>query len=370
MVLERGNKQQQEQIIDVTSLAYQNFINSIKSDKSRYAYSVVLKNYLKYNHVTIDTLLNLSIKDSEHLLINYIQKLRSLDKSHSFIGLVFTTVKYFYVMNDIRINKEKIGKFLGESGRKYSDRAYTHEEIKKILDVSDLRMKSIVLLMASTGMRVGAIPDLKLKHLQEIKKENIYKVIVYEKSKEQYYTFCSPECYSVIQSYLDFRQKSGEKLDNESYLIREQFDINDFEQIRKKSRKVALFTIRNTLQTVLRKAGITEINHNFNFGDRNPIPMSHGFRKFWMTQAVKSKMPAEQREMLLGHKIGLASAYYRPSEDDLLDAYLVAVDNLTINEENRLRKRVEKLEIEKTIIDQMRVQILELKEKIESNHES
>ena len=58
--------------------------------------------------------------------------------------------------------------------------------------------------------------------------------------------------------------------------------------------------------------------------------MSHGFRKFWMNQAVKSKMPAEQREMLLGHKIGLASAYYRPSEDDLLDAYLVAVDNLTI----------------------------------------
>ena len=46
--------------------------------------------------------------------------------------------------------------------------------------------------------------------------------------------------------------------------------------------------------------------------------MSHGFRKFWMTQAVKSKMPAEQREMLLGHKIGLASAYYRPSEDDTI----------------------------------------------------
>jgi len=34
-------------------------------------------------------------------------------------------------MNDIRINKEKIGKFLGESGRKNTDRAYTHEEIKK-----------------------------------------------------------------------------------------------------------------------------------------------------------------------------------------------------------------------------------------------
>ena len=62
-----------------------------------------------------------------------------------------------------------------------------------------------------------------------------------------------------------------------------------------------------------------------------------------MTQAVKSKMPAEIREMLLGHKIGLASAYYRPTEQDMLDAYFVAVDNLTIEESNRLKKKVTEL---------------------------
>ena len=45
--------------------------------------------------------------------------------------------------------------------------------------------------------------------------------------------------------------------------------------------------------------------------------------------------------MLLGHKIGLASAYYRPSEDEMLNEYLKAVDNLTINEENRLKRKVE-----------------------------
>jgi len=74
--------------------------------------------------------------------------------------------------------------------------------------------------------------------------------------------------------------------------------------------------------------------------------MSHGFRKFWMNQAVKSKMNAEAREMLLGHKIGLACAYYRPSEEEMLEAYLVAADNLTINEENRLRIKVKKYEMD------------------------
>ena len=256
MEQQERQKKQQVIIIDVTSLAYQNFINSIKSKTTRYIYSNVLTNYLNDNKITIETLVNLPVKDNEQLLINYLEKLKSNDKSYSFLNLTFSGLKHFYVMNDIRINKEKISKFLGESGRKHSDRAYTHEEIKKILDVADLRMKIIVLLMASTGMRIGAIPDLKLKHLEEITKdkEKIYKIIVYGKSKEEYYTFCSPECYSTIKSYLEYRTKSGELLENESYLIREQFDINDFEQIRKKSRKISIFAVRNAIQVTIKKS--------------------------------------------------------------------------------------------------------------------
>ena len=45
--------------------------------------------------------------------------------------------------------------------------------------------------------------------------------------------------------------------------------------------------------------------------------------------------------MLLGHQIGLASAYYRPSDEEMLDSYLIAFNNLTINEENQLRRQVE-----------------------------
>ena len=55
--------------------------------------------------------------------------------------------------------------------------------------------------------------------------------------------------------------------------------------------------------------------------------------------------------MLLGHSIGLASAYYKPTEDEMLVEYLKAADNLTINEENRLRKKVEMLTIEKSKVD-------------------
>jgi hypothetical protein len=73
------------------------------------------------------------------------------------------------------------------------------------------------------------------------------------------------------------------------------------------------------------------------------VTATHGFRKFFTTQVINAKVNPEIREMLLGHKIGLASAYYRPTDKEMYQEYLKAVNHLTINEENRLRKRVDEL---------------------------
>ena len=60
-------------------------------------------------------------------------------------------------------------------------------------------------------MRIGVVSELQLKHLTEIPDKQTYKITAYEKStKSEYYTFCTPECYSAIKSYLDYREKSGE----------------------------------------------------------------------------------------------------------------------------------------------------------------
>lgn len=137
-------------------------------------------------------------------------------------------------MNDIPLNKKKINMFKGEFLRWVSDRAYTYEEIKKSLDISDLRMKSIILLMASSGIRVGSIPLLKLRNLEKI--DSVYKITVYEGRNEEYFTFCTPECAYFIESYLQYRTQKGEKLNDDSYLIRNQFDIIDLEQVRNRSK--------------------------------------------------------------------------------------------------------------------------------------
>jgi site-specific recombinase XerC len=51
--------------------------------------------------------------------------------------------------------------------------------------VADLRDRCIILLMASTGIRVGAIKSLKIKHLTRLQHEgNIGLLSVYPESKD------------------------------------------------------------------------------------------------------------------------------------------------------------------------------------------
>jgi hypothetical protein len=83
-----------------------------------------------------------------------------------------------------------------------------------------------------------------------------------------------------------------------------------------------------------------------------------------MTQAVNAKINPEIREMLLGHRIGIASAYYRPTIEEMQLEAEKLIDSLTINPESRLRRKVEKLEVEKGQFEALAAEIEILKQKI------
>ena len=365
-------QKQNQQEINTEGRPYYNFINSLKSEETKQGYNKCLKKYLQHYNITdVNKLLTFSVVEIENMLTDYLLELKQNNLSSSYINLNFCALKHFYFMNDVRINDKKISKFLGESKKKNVDRGYTHEEIKKLLDVSDIRIKVLVSVLASTGIRIGALTPLKLSHVKKVQNydADIYKFIIYENTKDQYLTFCTPECASYIDSYFEYRKRCGEQLNDNCYLIREQFDINDFEQIRKHGRKISQDTLNSILHSLALKAGIRKINHQFTGKERTAVPLAHGFRKFWTTQVINAKVNPEIREMLLGHKIGLMSSYYRPTQDEMLSEYLKAVNNLTIEESNRLRKQITELEQKQSEIDLMKykheMEMNQINEKIE-----
>jgi integrase len=74
----------------------------------------------------------------------------------------------FYTINDITLPIKKIKRYYPSKKRVNRDRAYTHDEIHRMLDIADERMRAVILLLASSGIRVGAVPLLKLRNLEKV----------------------------------------------------------------------------------------------------------------------------------------------------------------------------------------------------------
>ena len=82
---------------------------------------------------------------------------------------------------------------------------------------------------------------------------------------------CTPECASYIDAYFEQRIMNGEILENDSSLIRNQFDITDLEQIQNKSKGITLHTISRIVDIVLIKSGVKTVDHSCK-SNRKEVP--------------------------------------------------------------------------------------------------
>jgi len=86
-------------------------------------------------------------------------------------------------MADIQIPWKKITMGLPRIREAANDTAHTIKETKKLIEYPDRRIKSIILVMASSGIRIEAWDYLKRKHVTPIKNEKgqiiAAKIIVY-----------------------------------------------------------------------------------------------------------------------------------------------------------------------------------------------
>lgn len=328
------------------------FFSSIKSKDTKGKYRAYFKRYLELTGTDINTIV--SEKDPrtiEFQIIKFIDKMKNEGRNWGAIHNYVSMILAFYKINDIVLNVAKINKFMPEQRKVKKDRSYTHQEIHKMLEICDERTRCIILLMASTGMRIGAIPGLKVGNLDN------YKITVYENDKEEYFTFITPECKHAIDSYLDMRSRYGEKINDDSYLIREQFDRRD---------KFAIAHCRGMARETLQWK-LKEIAKLSNVKD-SKVPIAHGFRKFFTTQLVNSDVNPEIREMLLGHKIGLASAYYKPTVEKMYEEYQKAINNLTIDPSNRLQREVDTLKRDKVTYEKLDAKIDALQREFYQNN--
>jgi integrase len=326
-----------------------------------------------------DVLLSEDPKTIQESIIDYIIYMREERKiASTSISTNVAAIRKFYDCNDIELKWKKIKNYVGRNKTKRNngkkDRPYTSMEILKMLEKADERGRTIILLMASTGIRVGALPSLKIRSLERIEKYGLYKITVYENEDEEYITYCTPECARAIDSYLEYRQRHGERpLKENAPLIREEFDIHD--EIRaSRPRILEQQTFKKLIRNIGLRSGVMEKQAltEHGRGPHRPVKETHGFRKFFQTAAIGNGMSPLYAEILMGHTSGglALESYVRPTENDLLEGndkmigYAGVIDVLTINEENKLRREVQTLKIRADKLDVVMSEIEAVKKRI------
>lgn len=290
-------------------------------------------------------------------LIEFINHKKKQGTRSQSIGSQLSALRHFYWINEIDgIKWDRVRAFLGEATKSVEDKAYSHEQIAKILTFTDHRLNVVVLTQSSSAMRIGAIVGLKWGDLEYIERHQLYSFKVYRGTPAQYLTFCTPECAKAIQDYMNYRANLGEEITPQSPFIRERFSKENAD----KPRPAALKTLQSTIRKAFVRAGVRTYEKGGGPHKRKENMLTHGLRKFARRQMRKSGMDPIITEYLLGHmsgdmKMGVSKLMltYDPSEDsELLSEYLKAVDYLTISNEARERFAAEKARKEKSELEE------------------
>jgi hypothetical protein len=95
------------------------------------------------------------------------------------------------------------------------------------VEYPDRRIKAIVYIMASSGIRIGAWDYLQWGHMRPVEKKGeiiAAKMIVYAGEDEEYFTFISSEAWHELKKWMEYRQTSGETICNSSWVMRDLWD--------------------------------------------------------------------------------------------------------------------------------------------------
>ena len=258
------------------------------------------------------------------------------------------SIKLFCQMTDISIPWEKITKGLPRARRYAYDRAPTIEEIKKICRYPDRRIKPIVYTMVSSGIRVGAWDYLHWRDIEPIERDGVIiaaRMVVYAgEEDDSYVAFITPAAYREVSEWMKYREESGEIIKGESWVMRDLWDtrVKISKGLVTIPKQLTSVGVKRLMERAIWAQGLREKLEGGK--KRHPFPSNHSLRKIFKTRCELAGMKPINIENLMGHSTGISDSYYRPTENDLLQDYLLCVDALTIEkDEIVLQKQVEQL---------------------------
>ncbi len=191
------------------------------------------------------------------------------------------------------------------------DRMPTREELRKLMNAANLRMKVIIEMATSSGLRIGTLIGLKVEDLDFEADEKVVLIKVrpeLSKTKIGHWALISDEARSFLEQYLEtYKIKSGWVFPARG------------------GGPMTYNAVQLRWGRLLRKTGLDMKSRNMH------VLHLHTLRK-WFRTRLESYLTRSQIEYLMGHlkKEYLDGSYFRPPSNELITSYKAAMHRLYI----------------------------------------
>jgi len=252
-----------------------------------------------------------------------------------------SAVKQYLTLNDVELRESQKRMIARKLPRGYNprtrDEPFTLEMVRKVCDNAPLRLRALVLVILSSGMRLSEALSIVPEDVDfKARPVTIHLRDSYTKTGASRDVFISTEATTALREWM-----SG----TEDYLGgKVKFMKNLEKKAVRGDRRIfpaSKFSFTRLFNAALLRAGYCMEKRGEN-GERMPIkdqetgrsPIHlHGLRKTFRTQLAKAESPGsiDITEKLMGHEGYLSSSYVRLSDEEIRTFYLENEHRLMIH---------------------------------------
>jgi site-specific recombinase XerD len=371
---------------DQNDRSFKLYKQAIRSEKTLRVYLTNLTTFTKQwteqgiisSYTAFDELAKLSTKQVTEMLENAIM---DLTQNHNPNGVpsYYYSLELFFLQNDHVLNTRKLHRMFPQKVKAKNRNAYSQEDLTKLYEgindvsTSSLRGRALLLFLASSSMRVGALDECKLGHIVDYKDCKL--ITVYADTTFEYKTLISPEASRLYDQYLISRKELGEELTKDSWAF-----VNKYAKghlLTTTPKKMSYTSIYQFLDRASQNMGIRKqqkLDESHKRGMvRQNIALVHGLRKFAESQFNNARLHQNYINILTGHLSANldVSTYWDVDQhiEEVYQEYIKCLPRLAISAEERRKYDVDsakslsteqELAYEQRISDQeMRIRQLE-----------
>jgi len=254
-------------------------------------------------------------------------------KPQNAMARAVAAIRSFYTYNFMELTDKAV-----KAPRQTKEKDYrcpTVEDLRKMLEGSNLRDRAILLTLFQTGLREGSLVLLKLKHIKEAFEGKVpthvslrAKELKGKYSGLECHTFLGNDSIEATKKYLEWRKRvKNEQLTDDSFLF------TRLDAIGQPLNGQALIKI---VKEACERTGVEHFS-------------PHDFRRAFQTNLEAAGVPANWVKKMTGHKLsGEENPYSIPKIEQLRESYMKAEPKFSVtvkteSDFDRVKREVESL---------------------------